>query len=105
MTNQSRNHLQKKRDREEAADPILQSLLQQGKTMIQHLAEAAGDRQLSINNQKEALATQKLTLKANKKKIKFNARLEVAKALNDVEELKKLMEEARAMDSDEEEDK
>jgi hypothetical protein len=42
----------KKRDRCATPDPILESLLQQGNTMIKHLAEAAEDRQLTINNQK-----------------------------------------------------
>jgi hypothetical protein len=59
----------KKRDRETTPDPVLQSLLQQGNTMIQHLAEAAEDRQLSIKNQTIALETQKQALKVNKKKL------------------------------------
>jgi hypothetical protein len=91
--------LKKKRDRE--PDPMLESLLEQGKTLLQHLSEAAEDRQTTIQNQTMLITNQKIALVASLKRNKFNARLEVAKALNDTEELKRLMEEARSMDVDE----
>ncbi len=74
-----------------ATDSIIQSVLAQGNTILKHLADAAEERKVVAPNLK--------------KKTKFLARLEVAKALGDREELKKLMDEARAMDdSDNEED-
>jgi hypothetical protein len=63
---------------------ILHSFLEQGKTLIQHLASAAEE--------------QKAAAEDRKKKLKFHACLKVAKALNDIEQLKKLMEEAKDME-------
>jgi hypothetical protein len=78
-------------EHEQATDSIIQSVLAQGNTILKHLADAAEERKVVASNLK--------------KKTKFLARLEVAKALGDREELKKLMDEVRAMDdSDNEED-
>ena len=55
---------------------------------MNELRDASEDR-------KEAAADRRLGLALQLQKNKFHARLEVAKALGDTEELRKLMEEAR----------
>ncbi|KAI2489793.1 hypothetical protein MHU86_24787 [Fragilaria crotonensis] len=69
---------------QQVTDSILQNVLAQGNRILKHLAGAAQECKVVASNLK--------------KKTKFLARLEVAKALGDREELKKLMDEARAMD-------
>jgi hypothetical protein len=73
-----------------------QNIIQQGSTMLQHLANTTEDRKVAAEERKIAASDLK-------KKTKFHARLEVAKALGDKEELRKLMEEAKSMDTGEEE--
>ena len=69
-------------EREQADSAMLQNVFAQGNSILKRLADSA---------------------KQGKKKAKFHARLEVAKALGDREELVKLMDEARTMgDSDNE---
>jgi hypothetical protein len=70
---------------------MIQNLIQQGGTLIQHLADAAEDRKAAADDRKSAALDRK-------KKMKFHARLEVAKALGDTDELRKLLEEAKSMD-------
>ena len=74
------------------SDIMIQKLIQQGGTLIQHLANAAEDRKAAADDRKSAALDQK-------KKMKFHAHLEVAKALGDTDELRKLLvEEAKSMD-------
>jgi hypothetical protein len=75
------------------SEVMLQNLLQQGGTLLQHLADAADDRKAAAEERKSAVLDRK-------KKMRFHARLEVAKALGDTDELRKLMEEAKSMDDD-----
>jgi hypothetical protein len=75
------------------SEVMLQNLLQQGGTLLQHLADAADDRKAAAEERKSAVSDRK-------KKMRFHARLEVAKALGDTDELRKLMEEAKSMDDD-----
>jgi hypothetical protein len=60
----------------------LKSFLDQGSLLLQHIA-AAIEEQKKVSDRRE-------------KNANFHARLEVAKALNNVEELNRLMEEAKA---------
>jgi hypothetical protein len=70
---------------------ILQNVFAQGNTILKRLADPAKQNKVMASNLK--------------KKTKFHARLEVAKALGNRKELVKLMDEARAMDnSDNEQD-
>jgi hypothetical protein len=71
-------------------DAILDDMVDQGKALLNYLREASEDR-------KAAAADRRLGLQLLQQKNKFHARLEVAKALGDTEELRKLMEEARSM--------
>jgi hypothetical protein len=83
--NSSRSNKKRvKREHELETDAMLQSVFQQGGTILKHLADAAEERKAAA-----------LDLR---KKTSFHARLEVAKALGDREELQKLMEEAKAME-------
>jgi hypothetical protein len=82
---------------------MLQNIIQQGSTMLQHLANATEDRKAAAKERKAAAEERKIAASDLKKKTKFHARLEVAKALGDKEELRKLMEEAKSMDTGEEE--
>jgi hypothetical protein len=94
MTSTTYSGSSKKRAKQEDAIIILQNLIQeQGGTIIQHLANAAEDRKAAADERKSAAIDRK-------KKMKFHARLEVAKALGDTDELRKLMEEAKSMDDD-----
>lgn len=77
-------------EHEQATDSIIRNVLAQGNTILQHLADAAQECKVVASNLK--------------KKTKFLARLEVAKALGDREELKKLMDETRSMDDSDNED-
>lgn len=63
------------------SEVVLMEIKQQGEEMLKHLSEASQDR--------------KLTLQAKQRNHNFRARLEVAKALGDTEELRKLMAEAK----------
>ena len=63
------------------SEVFLLEIKQQGKEMLKHLSEASQDR--------------KLTLQATQRNHNFHARLEVAKALGDTEELRKLMAEEK----------
>ncbi|KAI2492718.1 hypothetical protein MHU86_21825 [Fragilaria crotonensis] len=63
------------------SEVVLMEIKQQGEEMLKHLSEASQDR--------------KLTLQATQRNRSFRARLEVAKALGDTEELRKLMAEAK----------
>jgi hypothetical protein len=76
------NSRRKDKGNEKSPDPILKSFLDQGSLLLQHIA-AATEEQKKVSDRRE-------------KNANFHARLEVAKALNDVEELKRLMEEAKA---------
>jgi hypothetical protein len=73
------------------ADDTLASLANQSRNMMQFLAEAKDDRKAMLEETKAMVAE-------TKKKNKFNARLEVAKALGNTAELQKLMEEAKEME-------
>jgi hypothetical protein len=72
-------------------DNTLATLAKQSSTMMQFLAEAKDDRKAMLEETKAMVAE-------TKKKNKFNARLEVAKALGNTAELQKLMEEAKEME-------
>ena len=63
---------------------LQQHILQQGGTILQHLVDAADERTTAAAERKSAALDRK-------KKMKFHARLEVAKALGDTGELRKLM--------------
>ena len=76
-------------------DAMLQNLIQQGGTLLQHLADAAEDRKAAAEERKSAASDRK-------RKLKFHARLEVAKALGDKDEVIKLMAEAKSMDDNSE---
>ena len=65
---------------------MLQNVFAQGTTILKRLADSAELNKVMASNLK-------------KKKTKFHARLEVAKALGDREELVKQMDEARAMNN------
>lgn len=72
-------------------DAILVDMVDQGNALLNELRDASEDR-------KAAAADRRLGLSLLQQKNKFHARLEVAKALGDTEELRKLMEEARSME-------
>ena len=71
----------KKSRNNDDSERFLLEIKQQGEEMLKHLSEASQDR--------------KLTLQATQRNHNFHARLEVAKALGDTEELRKLMAEAK----------
>ena len=77
----------KHRGKHHDVDEILPSLIQNQSAILQHMSDAAADR-------KVAMAIQK-------RKINFDARLQIAKALGDTEELKRLMGEAQLVKNDE----
>ncbi len=66
-------------------------MVEQGKVLLNELRHASEDR-------KVAAADRRLGLALQQQKNKFHARLEVAKALGDTDELRKLMEEARSIE-------
>jgi 5S rRNA maturation endonuclease (ribonuclease M5) len=72
-------------------DVILVDMVEQGNALLNELRQASEDR-------KAAAVDRRLGLSLLQKENKFHARLEVAKALGNTEELKKLMEEARSME-------
>jgi hypothetical protein len=74
------------REHDLETEAMLQNVFQQGGEILKHLADAAEERKAAATDLR--------------KKSSFHARLEVAKALGDREELLKLMEEAKAMESD-----
>ena len=82
LSGRSRKRALREHDLE--TEVMLQNVFQQGGEILKQLADAAEER--------EAAAVDL------RKKSSFHARLEVAKALGDREELLKLMEEARAME-------
>ena len=81
----------KKRTRAQQ-DLFLGDMVEQGNALLNELREASEDRKAAAPDRKAAW----LVLVTAKNK--FEARLEVAKALGDTEELRKLMEEARSME-------
>jgi hypothetical protein len=78
------------------SDEILKSFLDQGNAILQHLAKATDIMKQASDDRKIAAEERKKVEEARQKKANFHARLEVAKALNDTEELMKLMEEAKS---------
>ena len=87
----SSKKLTAQQERERADSAMIQNVFAQGNAILKRLADSAEQSKVMASNLK--------------KKTKFHARLEVAKALGDREELVKLMDEARAMDnSDSEQD-
>ena len=97
------NSKRAKLERHDSSYVMLQNIIQQGSTMLQHLANATEDRKAAAKERKAAAEERKIAASDLKKKTKFHARLEVAKALGDKEELRKLREEAKSMDTGEEE--
>ena len=91
VSSSSSKKLTAQEERERADSAMLQDVFAQGNSILKRLADSAELNKAMASNLK--------------KKNKFHARLEVAKALGDREELLKLMNEARAMDdSDNEQD-
>ena len=87
----SSKKLTAQQERERADSAMIQNIFAQGNAILKRLADSA---------EQSKVMPSKL-----KKKTKFHARLEVAKAFGDREELVKLMDEARVMDnSDSEQD-
>ncbi len=76
-------------------------LLEQGKLTLHHMDEAAKREtvrfELEAKNKDVAANREKLRFELDTKKDKFFARLAVAKAMGDMEELEKLKREANEM--------
>jgi hypothetical protein len=83
LSGRSRKRALREHDLE--TEVMIQNVFQQGGEILKQLADAAEERKAAAVDLR--------------KKSSFHARLEVAKALGDREELLKLMEEARAMES------
>ncbi len=87
----SSKKLTAQQERERADSAMIQNIFAQGNAILKRLADSAEQSKVMPSKRK--------------KKTKFHARLEVAKAFGDREELVKLMDEARVMDnSDSEQD-
>ena len=75
------------------------TLVDQGQMTLQHMEESADCEKARFKLEQESAICEKARFELDLNKNKFFARLEVAKAMNDSEELAKLKKEASEMPS------
>jgi hypothetical protein len=76
-------------------EDAISSIANQGMTLIHLLSESAEDRKAIIKGNEAIMRSNKEMVEETRRTNRFKERLEIAKALNDVDELRKLMEETK----------